>query len=473
MRCRRAPRRRRCRRPTLTKRRGRRPALRFAAAWAAGDGRRAGGASPTPTFSRPDARPRAGVRRPGGQRQVGASASAVSATTTLAGPLGRAVRCRRADADAVVGFRRAPTGGGHGAHLHGVARRAAPASGRFDDRPRWHNWITVSKTLTAYTCSSCGHQSPKWMGRCTGVRRVEHAGRGGRPRGAAAAGRPPPGPRSAPLSRGSGRPRRPGSRPGWASSTGCSAAGWFPGRWCWSAASRASARARCCCRRWAPSARPACARCWSAARSRRRRCACGPSGWASPTTCRCWPRPSSRRSATPSRWSARTSSSSTPCRRCTPPTCRRRRAASPRCARPPTGCCALAKRDNITIVLVGHVTKDGSVAGPRVLEHLVDAVLQFEGDRYRFLRVLRAVKNRFGSTNEIGIFEMTDAGLQPGRRSVGRLLVGRRAGPRLGAAAGDRGHAADPGRGAGAGRARATWRCRAAPRPASTATGWR
>jgi DNA repair protein RadA/Sms len=73
----------------------------------------------------------------------------------------------------------------------------------------------------------------------------------------------------------------------------------------------------------------------------------------------------------------------------------------------------LAKRDNITIVLVGHVTKDGSVAGPRVLEHLVDAVLQFEGDRYRFLRVLRAVKNRFGSTNEIGIFEMTDAGLSP------------------------------------------------------------
>src|SRR6185436_10971993 len=71
----------------------------------------------------------------------------------------------------------------------------------------------------------------------------------------------------------------------------------------------------------------------------------------------------------------------------------------------------LAKGEGITIVLVGHVTKDGAVAGPRVLEHLVDAVLQFEGDRYRFLRVLRAVKNRFGSTNEIGIFEMTDRGL--------------------------------------------------------------
>jgi diadenylate cyclase len=73
----------------------------------------------------------------------------------------------------------------------------------------------------------------------------------------------------------------------------------------------------------------------------------------------------------------------------------------------------LAKSRNVAIVLVGHVTKDGTVAGPRVLEHLVDAVLQFEGDRYRHLRVLRAVKNRFGSTDEIGIFEMTGAGLVP------------------------------------------------------------
>ena len=73
----------------------------------------------------------------------------------------------------------------------------------------------------------------------------------------------------------------------------------------------------------------------------------------------------------------------------------------------------VAKGHGVTIVLVGHVTKEGAVAGPRVLEHLVDAVLQLEGDRYRFLRVLRAVKNRFGSTNEIGIFEMTDRGLEP------------------------------------------------------------
>src|SRR5213593_4413492 len=71
----------------------------------------------------------------------------------------------------------------------------------------------------------------------------------------------------------------------------------------------------------------------------------------------------------------------------------------------------VAKENGIATILVGHVTKDGAVAGPRVLEHLVDCVLQFEGDSYRAHRVLRAVKNRFGSTNELGIFEMTGTGL--------------------------------------------------------------
>jgi DNA repair protein RadA/Sms len=71
----------------------------------------------------------------------------------------------------------------------------------------------------------------------------------------------------------------------------------------------------------------------------------------------------------------------------------------------------VAKEVGVATVLVGHVTKDGAVAGPRVLEHLVDCVLQFEGDRYREHRVLRATKNRFGSTNELGVFEMTAAGL--------------------------------------------------------------
>ena len=71
----------------------------------------------------------------------------------------------------------------------------------------------------------------------------------------------------------------------------------------------------------------------------------------------------------------------------------------------------VAKESHVATFLVGHVTKDGTVAGPRVLEHLVDCVLQFEGDRYHAHRVLRAAKNRFGSTNELGVFEMTGAGL--------------------------------------------------------------
>jgi DNA repair protein RadA/Sms len=71
----------------------------------------------------------------------------------------------------------------------------------------------------------------------------------------------------------------------------------------------------------------------------------------------------------------------------------------------------VAKESGVATILVGHVTKDGAVAGPRVLEHLVDCVLQFEGDRYHAHRVLRAAKNRFGSTNELGVFEMTGTGL--------------------------------------------------------------
>ncbi len=71
----------------------------------------------------------------------------------------------------------------------------------------------------------------------------------------------------------------------------------------------------------------------------------------------------------------------------------------------------LAKQMGFALVLVGHVTKDGAIAGPKILEHLVDCVIYFEGDRYHAHRLIRAVKNRFGSTDEIGIFEMTSAGL--------------------------------------------------------------
>ena len=72
----------------------------------------------------------------------------------------------------------------------------------------------------------------------------------------------------------------------------------------------------------------------------------------------------------------------------------------------------LAKRRGFILLLVGHVTKEGMIAGPRVLEHIVDAVLYFEGERSHQFRILRAVKNRFGATDEIGVFEMTDAGLK-------------------------------------------------------------
>ncbi|HLF18777.1 MAG TPA: DNA repair protein RadA [Candidatus Omnitrophota bacterium] len=71
----------------------------------------------------------------------------------------------------------------------------------------------------------------------------------------------------------------------------------------------------------------------------------------------------------------------------------------------------LAKTKNMALFIIGHVTKDGTLAGPRVLEHIVDTVLYFEGERYSSYRILRAIKNRFGSTNEIGVFEMTSGGL--------------------------------------------------------------
>ena len=72
----------------------------------------------------------------------------------------------------------------------------------------------------------------------------------------------------------------------------------------------------------------------------------------------------------------------------------------------------IAKGNTIPVFIVGHVTKEGVVAGPRVLEHMVDTVLYFEGDRHAAYRIIRGVKNRFGSTNEIGVFEMREDGLK-------------------------------------------------------------
>jgi DNA repair protein RadA/Sms len=86
----------------------------------------------------------------------------------------------------------------------------------------------------------------------------------------------------------------------------------------------------------------------------------------------------------------------------------------------------LAKAGRFALVLVGHVTKDGAIAGPRVLEHMVDAVLYFEGDRGHQFRILRAVKNRFGATDEIGVFEMTGAGLAEVANPSALFLAERR-----------------------------------------------
>jgi DNA repair protein RadA/Sms len=88
---------------------------------------------------------------------------------------------------------------------------------------------------------------------------------------------------------------------------------------------------------------------------------------------------------------------------------------------------AEAKKTNTALVLVGHVTKEGSIAGPKVLEHVVDVVLQLEGDRYGGFKLLRPIKNRYGSTNEAGIFEMTDAGLLPVENPSAALLEERQA----------------------------------------------
>ena len=137
------------------------------------------------------------------------------------------------------------------------------------------------------------------------------------------------------------------------------------------------------------------------------------------------------------------------------------------------GSCASPRRAGTAVLLVGHVTKEGALAGPRVLEHLVDCVLQFEGERERTYRTLRALKNRFGSTNEVGVFEMREGGLVEVLDASARF-VGRgdaRAGQRR--ARRDGGHAPAARRGPGA---RLAVRARAAAarlQRASTATASR
>ena len=152
-----------------------------------------------------------------------------------------------------------------------------------------------------------------------------------------------------------------------------------------------------------------------------------------------------------------------------------RRAASPRSGRAPTGSCTRPSARDVPVVLVGHVTKDGGLAGPRVLEHVVDTVLSFEGDRHHALRLLRATKHRFGPTDELGLFEMAGAGLvgvPDPSDVVPRRPARRRA--RVGGRSDDRGAAADVVE-VQALTAAAPYRAsrRGAPHKASTAAGWR
>ena len=112
----------------------------------------------------------------------------------------------------------------------------------------------------------------------------------------------------------------------------------------------------------------------------------------------------------------------------------------------------LAKGRGITTFLIGHVTKDGSLAGPKSLEHIVDTVLYFEGEKQQHHRIVRAVKNRFGAVSEMGVFEMTGTGLQAVPNPSALFLSERRGGiAGLGGGGDARGLAADARRGAGAG----------------------
>ena len=137
------------------------------------------------------------------------------------------------------------------------------------------------------------------------------------------------------------------------------------------------------------------------------------------------------------------------------------------------GLMEVGKRNGTALILVGHVTKEGAVAGPRVLEHLVDCVLLFEGERERSYRTLRALKNRFGATSELGVFEMREAGLveveDPSARFVGEAT----AAAGLGRPLRDGGDATAARRGAGPRRADRRRPAASRCQPASTATAWR
>ena len=269
----------------------------------------------------------------------------------------------------------------------------------------------VAARCDSCTCArECGTSHPKWSGPVLGLRRLEHARRRRRierDRPTCWCCRRIDPARHA--SARSARRRATRCRPTSTNSTGCSAAASCRVRSRCSAANRASARAPCC----SSCSRPGRVRRSTSPRRRALiRCGGGPSGWArSVTISGCTPRPrcrtSSRRSPTRSRELVVIDSIQTvhdPASASLPGSVGQVRGCAHRLV-------VEAKERNVAIVLVGHVTKDGGLAGPRVLEHVVDTVLQFEGDRHHALRLLRASKHRFGPTNELGLFEMCHDGL--------------------------------------------------------------
>ena len=220
-------------------------------------------------------------------------------------------------------------------------------------------------------------------------------------------------------------PRPPRCRPGSTSSTGCSRAVWCRARSPCSAASPASASRPCCSRCWRPGPPPGTGFCWSRPRSRPTRSVCGPSG-SGPVPPGLLILADHRRRRPSSHAVVEIqpdlvvvdSIQAVADRR--PPSGERRPTGVPGSVTQVRECAdqlvGLAKARQVATVLVGHVTKDGSLAGPRALEHMVDTVLSFEGDRHHALRLLLAVKHRFGPTGELGPLRDGRPGTQPGRR---------------------------------------------------------
>ena len=293
----------------------------------------------------------------------------------------------------------------------------------------------MAKVTKRHRCIDCGATTARWAGRCprcgewNTLIEEAHSTRWPGRSDALDLGVParPPG------LGGRGRGGGP-CPPGWTSSTGCSAGGLVPGSVTLLGGEPGIGKSTLLLQVLVARARPATGCCWSRPRSRPSRSACGPSGWARPPRAphpvgdRRGGRDRRRGRAAGPTWWWWTPSSRWPWARPSPasggpgsP------AASPRSGSAPTSWSGWPSPARWPLVLVGHVTKDGSLAGPRTLEHLVDTVLSFEGDRHHALRLLRAVKHRFGPTGELGLFEMGDAGLTA-VDDPGPLLLGRPAG---------------------------------------------